>query len=112
GAEIARRAGIPLEIIPGDIPADRLADLLDRWQADWVLLAGYLRRVNIPGSPSTGSPSTGSPSTGSPSLRGGPDRATTRATPAAEPRRNYTGRVVSIHPALLPRFGGPGMYGN
>ena len=24
----------------------------------------------------------------------------------------YTGRVVNIHPALLPDFGGPGMYGN
>ncbi len=24
---------------------------------------------------------------------------------------HYAGRVVNIHPALLPRFGGPGMYG-
>ena len=23
----------------------------------------------------------------------------------------FTGRIVNIHPALLPRFGGPGMYG-
>lgn len=25
--------------------------------------------------------------------------------------REYRGRVVNIHPALLPKFGGPGMYG-
>jgi folate-dependent phosphoribosylglycinamide formyltransferase PurN len=25
---------------------------------------------------------------------------------------SYRGRVVNIHPALLPDFGGPGMYGN
>ncbi len=25
--------------------------------------------------------------------------------------RAYAGRVLNIHPALLPRFGGPGMYG-
>jgi len=23
----------------------------------------------------------------------------------------YRGRILNIHPALLPRFGGPGMYG-
>jgi formyltetrahydrofolate-dependent phosphoribosylglycinamide formyltransferase len=25
--------------------------------------------------------------------------------------RKYAGRVVNVHPALLPQFGGPGMYG-
>jgi phosphoribosylglycinamide formyltransferase 1 len=25
--------------------------------------------------------------------------------------RAYTGRVLNVHPALLPKFGGPGMYG-
>ena len=25
--------------------------------------------------------------------------------------RRYAGRVVNVHPALLPQFGGPGMYG-
>ena len=24
---------------------------------------------------------------------------------------HYTGRIINIHPALLPKFGGPGMYG-
>jgi phosphoribosylglycinamide formyltransferase-1 len=25
---------------------------------------------------------------------------------------NYTGRIINIHPALLPKFGGKGMYGH
>ncbi len=25
--------------------------------------------------------------------------------------RRYAGRILNVHPALLPRFGGPGMYG-
>src|SRR2546427_10525151 len=25
--------------------------------------------------------------------------------------RRYAGRIVNVHPALLPAFGGPGMYG-
>jgi len=26
--------------------------------------------------------------------------------------RKYSGRILNIHPALLPKFGGPGMYGH
>lgn len=77
GVEIARRAGAPVEVIRGEIPAGRLAEILEQRGADWIVLAGYLRRVNIPAAP-----------------------------------RDYRGRVVNIHPALLPRFGGPGMYGD
>lgn len=29
-----------------------------------------------------------------------------------EVTRSYRGRIVNIHPALLPAFGGPGMYGH
>jgi formyltetrahydrofolate-dependent phosphoribosylglycinamide formyltransferase len=29
----------------------------------------------------------------------------------AETVQAYTGRIINIHPALLPSFGGPGMYG-
>jgi phosphoribosylglycinamide formyltransferase-1 len=73
GADAARDLGIPVEVIPGEIPEGDLAALAGGHRAAWVVLAGYLRRVHIP-----------------PSL---------------------AGRVINIHPALLPKFGGPGMYG-
>lgn len=73
GAEAARARGVPVEVIPGEIPAEDLERQARRFRADWIVLAGYLRRVHIP--------------------------------PA------YSGRVINIHPALLPKFGGPGMYG-
>lgn len=74
GAERARALGIPTEIIPGVIPAPVLEQKLRRSRIAWVVLAGYLKLVDIPAS--------------------------------------YAGRVVNIHPALLPRHGGPGMYGH
>jgi formyltetrahydrofolate-dependent phosphoribosylglycinamide formyltransferase len=73
GAERARAAGLRVEVIPGVIPAERLGTILREHRIDWVVLAGYLKLVNIP-----------------------PD---------------YRARIVNIHPALLPNFGGPGMYG-
>ena len=73
GAERARERGLTTIVEPGEIPADRLDNLLEAHGAGWVALAGYLLLVNIP------------------------------------PR--FEGRVVNIHPALLPRFGGAGMYG-
>lgn len=30
----------------------------------------------------------------------------------AEVVRHYRGRIINVHPALLPEFGGPGMYGH
>lgn len=73
GADAARKLGIPVEVIPGEIPEQELAALANRHRAAWVVLAGYLRRVHIP--------------------------------------RVLSDRVINIHPALLPKFGGPGMYG-
>lgn len=73
GAQRARERGIPTFVMPGVIPAETLAGVLEEHRVDLVVLAGYLKRVNIP--------------------------------------RGYEGRVVNIHPALLPDFGGPGMYG-
>jgi phosphoribosylglycinamide formyltransferase 1 len=73
GAQIARETGIPTIILPGEIPASHLDRLLKEHRIDWVVLAGYLKLLNIP-----------------------PD---------------FRNRVVNIHPALLPAFGGPGMYG-
>ncbi len=73
GAALARGRGIPVKVVPGEIPADALAELARGFGAGWVVLAGYLKRVHL-----------------APSL---------------------AGRVVNIHPALLPKFGGSGMYG-
>lgn len=74
GAEKARAAGLPTQVIPGRIPAQKLETVLREHRIDWVVLAGYLKLVDIP--------------------------------PA------FNGRVVNIHPALLPKHGGPGLYGH
>jgi phosphoribosylglycinamide formyltransferase 1 len=73
GAQWAREAGLTTLIIPGEIPAPKLDRVLKEHRIEWVVLAGYLKLLNIP--------------------------------------EAYRGRVVNIHPALLPAFGGPGMYG-
>lgn len=72
--ERARRRGIAATLVD---PADdrALEAALAAHAIDWIVLAGYLRRV----------------------------------PPAVVSR--WRGRIVNIHPALLPRFGGPGMYG-
>lgn len=74
GAQRAREAGLPVVVEPGRIPGPRLAELLRTHDARWVVLAGYLKLVEIPA--------------------------------------GFEGRVVNIHPALLPRHGGPGMFGH
>jgi formyltetrahydrofolate-dependent phosphoribosylglycinamide formyltransferase len=74
GAQRARAAGVPVQVLPGVIDPAQLADLLAQHRVDLVVLAGYLKLIRIP--------------------------------PAFE------GRIVNIHPALLPAFGGPGMYGD
>lgn len=73
GAELARGRGLAVEVIPGVIPREVLAERLAAHGVDWVVLAGYLKLLEIP--------------------------------------REFAGRVVNIHPALLPKFGGHGMYG-
>lgn len=73
GAVLARERKIPVEIIPGVISLEVLEDRLNARRVDWIILAGYLKLLNIPAS--------------------------------------YRGRVINIHPALLPKFGGHGMYG-
>lgn len=74
GAERARERGLATWVMPGVIPATRLAGVLRDHRIDWVVLAGYLKKVEIP--------------------------------------ESYRGRIVNIHPALLPDFGGAGMYGD
>lgn len=73
GVERARERGLHVVLEPGVIPAPRLLNLLQDYAIDLVVLAGYLKIVNIPAP--------------------------------------YEGRVVNIHPALLPRHGGVGLYG-
>ncbi|MEQ8850897.1 MAG: phosphoribosylglycinamide formyltransferase [Phycisphaerales bacterium] len=73
GAQRARDAGLPVRVISGVIPADRLRELLADADVSLVALAGYLQRVDIP--------------------------------------HEWAGRVLNIHPALLPAHGGRGMYG-
>ncbi|HMN40091.1 MAG TPA: phosphoribosylglycinamide formyltransferase [Phycisphaerales bacterium] len=74
GATKARAAGIETLIMPGVIEAGVLERTLVERRIDWVVLAGYLKFIHVPGA--------------------------------------FTGRVVNIHPSLLPAFGGPGMYGD
>lgn len=73
GVERAQALGLDVEVIEGDLSDQRLEGLVRARGAALVVLAGYLRKVPVPGS--------------------------------------LEGRVVNIHPALLPRHGGRGMYG-
>lgn len=70
GVEVERA----LVVRPGVIPAAELKALLDAHRIDVVVLAGYLKMIEVP--------------------------------------RGYEGRIVNIHPSLLPSFGGRGMYGD
>lgn len=77
GARALERAegrGVATAVIDPDDAGGILA-LLDEHGVEWVVLAGYLRKV---------------------------------PAPVVE---RFHGRILNVHPALLPRFGGPGMYG-
>jgi formyltetrahydrofolate-dependent phosphoribosylglycinamide formyltransferase len=74
--EEAARRGIPAHVLATPRDAAEWIDHLHRWQADLLVLAGYLRLV---------------------------PRDVIEA---------MHGRVINIHPALLPRHGGRGMYGH
>lgn len=79
GVEIARAAGLPLEIIRPSDHADpaafsaALSAAIDGFAPDLVVLGGFLCHWQIP--------------------------------------RRWRGRALNIHPALLPAFGGSGMFG-
>lgn len=74
GVERAGARGLETQIMPGMIPAEELLELVRAHGASWVVLCGYLQRIDVPD--------------------------------------ELAGRIVNIHPALLPKFGGPGMYGD
>ena len=65
--------GIATEIAPR-LSAEELERLVREHGVEWIVLAGYIRRLPIP--------------------------------------ESMRGRIVNIHPALLPKFGGKGMYGD
>lgn len=79
GVEIARAAGLPVEVVRRrDFATDAafseaLAAAVDRFDVDLVVLGGFLCLWLLP------------------------------------PR--YEGRVINVHPALLPKFGGKGFHG-
>jgi phosphoribosylglycinamide formyltransferase-1 len=79
GVEIARQAGLPLEILrrrdyPDDqAHSDALTAAVAHAKVDLVVMGGFLRFWHLP--------------------------------------PQYAGRVLNIHPALLPSHGGRGMYG-
>ncbi|MFG0252850.1 MAG: phosphoribosylglycinamide formyltransferase [Phycisphaerales bacterium JB038] len=82
GIERARRAGLPVEVVPRRSFADTESFSVEIWRvidasltpADGlVVLAGFLSLLRIPDA--------------------------------------WAARVINIHPALLPNFGGKGMYG-
>jgi phosphoribosylglycinamide formyltransferase/phosphoribosylglycinamide formyltransferase-1 len=74
--ERARSASIAAETFVADDEGRDLLQLLDRYQVDLLVLAGYMKRI-----------------------------------PPAVVRR-FHGRIVNVHPGLLPEFGGAGMYGS
>jgi phosphoribosylglycinamide formyltransferase-1 len=80
GVQIAREAGIETRIVrksdfsdPDDY-AEAMFGPCRHAGADLVVMAGFLKHVQIPS--------------------------------------DFEGRVINIHPSLLPSFGGPGMYGH
>lgn len=78
--ERARNAGIDAHVVRRrDYDSDRafseeIAGIIDRYGADLVLGAGFMRRWVFP--------------------------------------ERYAGRMLNVHPALLPKYGGQGMYGH
>lgn len=79
--EHARKFGIPHRVLlPSNFSSEHdfaqaLITQLDSWNADLIILAGYLKKI-------------------------------------PEPVINaYPDRILNIHPALLPKFGGIGFYG-
>ncbi len=75
----ARDKGIPARHVSACThtdPDEAMRAALVEHAADWVVTAGYLKKVG---------PRT---------------------------RKEFAARIINIHPALLPRHGGPGMYGD
>ncbi|MDD3036357.1 phosphoribosylglycinamide formyltransferase [Bacteroides sp.] len=76
--ERAHRLGVPCNVFPKEdwIAGDEILAVLQEYNIDFVVLAGFLIRV--------------------------PDLLL----------HAYPNKIINIHPALLPKFGGKGMYGD
>ena len=80
--ELARARHIPTQhlsqkLFPSEAAlASAILDLLDRLRVDFIVLAGYMKKIPAP------------------------------------VIQRYRNRIINIHPALLPAFGGAGMYGH
>jgi phosphoribosylglycinamide formyltransferase 1 len=77
GLERARQAAIPSHFVspkPSATFSARVFDLIRPANVDLVILAGWLKLLQIP--------------------------------------KDFEGRVLNIHPSLLPKYGGHGMYGH
>ena len=78
--ERARNAGIDTHIVrrrdfeTQEAFSDALTAIIDRYEVDLILLAGFTQRYLFPA--------------------------------------RYEGRILNVHPALLPKFGGQGMWGH
>lgn len=79
GVDIARRAGIPVEVLPREgrttaAWSEAIFAVCREAAPDLVVMAGFLHLVAIPA--------------------------------------DFAGRVINIHPSLLPAFGGKGFHGD
>ena len=74
----AQNNGIPaVQMSNSELKSEQaLLDLLKEHQIDWIVLAGFLRKI-------------------------GPQVC-----------KAYPNKIINIHPALLPKYGGKGMYGH
>lgn len=75
GLAVARDHDVPTAVVANTATADDWLRVLEAHRVDFVVLAGFLRKV------------------------------------PAEVIAQYRGRLINVHPALLPDHGGPGMYG-
>lgn len=73
--QVARSHHIESALLPNQEIESRLLSLLRIHQIDFVVLAGFLRKIPV------------------------------------DVTAAYAGKMVNIHPALLPKYGGKGMYG-
>ena len=103
GAAFAAERAIPTLAYPSEaMPPERLLQALQQqFSCDFLIMAGFLKL--LPGARVSGTRRRRPGCT--------PRRPPPRLQPAEVVVRAYERRVLNIHPALLPSFGGKGFYG-